>query len=142
MLSPRIAPPMIGLGLLEAFGEADTLARADPHDADGDGISGRPNRVWSASESRVMLGRFGWKAGAATVADQSAAAMSADIGISSPLAPAPWGECTAAQIACRAGPHGGSEAPGDLEAPAGLMDLVVFYSRNLAVSARRGADRP
>jgi CxxC motif-containing protein (DUF1111 family) len=90
----------------------------------------------------VILGRFGWKAGAATVADQSAAAMSGNIGLASPLAPAPWGECTAAQTDCRAGPHGGSEAPGDLEAPADLMDLVVFYSRNLAVPARRGADRP
>lgn len=38
MLSPRIAPPMIGLGLLEAIHPADILSRADPNDADGDGI--------------------------------------------------------------------------------------------------------
>jgi CxxC motif-containing protein (DUF1111 family) len=37
MLSPRVAPPMIGLGLLEAVAEEDLLAHADPDDADGDG---------------------------------------------------------------------------------------------------------
>ena len=47
MLSPRVAPQMIGLGLLEAIPEADIRARADPDDKDGDGISGRANEVWS-----------------------------------------------------------------------------------------------
>ena len=56
MLSPRVAPPMIGLGLLEAIDEVDILAAADPDDADGDGISGRPNLVWSAEHGKVMLG--------------------------------------------------------------------------------------
>ena len=193
MTSPRVAPPMIGLGLLEAIAESDVTARADPGDADGDGISGRARRVWSPSNGRVMLGRFGWKAGAATIADQSAAAMSGDIGVSNSLAPAPWGECTERQRACRDAPHGadpGSEAvsgaglagaesgsgaglgtdlagtesssgagsgaglagtePGsgtdsgadEFEAPAAVMDAIVFYSRNLAVPARRVVDDP
>lgn len=63
MLSPRVAPQMIGLGLLEAIPAADILALADPDDADGDGISGRPNVVWSDEFNRPMLGRFGLKAG-------------------------------------------------------------------------------
>ncbi|MDH3660594.1 MAG: thiol oxidoreductase, partial [Alphaproteobacteria bacterium] len=45
MISPRIAPPMIGLGLLEFISKDDILANADADDADGDGISGRPNWV-------------------------------------------------------------------------------------------------
>ena len=135
MVSPRVAPPMIGLGLLEAIAAPDILAGADPDDADGDGITGRARWVWSPEHGRVMLGRFGWKAGAASIVDQSAAAMSGDIGISSPLAPAPWGECTSSQQACRAGPHGAD--PGGFEAPASVMDAIVFYSRNLAVPARR-----
>jgi CxxC motif-containing protein (DUF1111 family) len=69
MLSPRVAPQMIGMGLLEAVTEEDILARTDPDDADGDGISGRANRVWSADHGEVMLGRFGWKAGQASLAD-------------------------------------------------------------------------
>ena len=42
LMSPRIAPPMIGLGLLEAIPEEALLANADPDDRNGDGISGRP----------------------------------------------------------------------------------------------------
>ena len=39
MISPRVAPPMIGLGLLEAVPEEQILANADPDDANKDGIS-------------------------------------------------------------------------------------------------------
>ena len=140
MTSPRVAPPMIGLGLLEAVAESDILARADPDDTDGDGISGRARRVWSPEHGRMMLGRFGWKAGTASIVDQSAAAISGDIGISSPLVPAPWGECTERQQVCRLAPHGANA--GGFEAPAAVMDAIVFYSRHLAVPARRGADDP
>ena len=140
MTSPRVASPMIGLGLLEAVAESDILARADPDDTDGDGISGRARRVWSPEHGRMMLGRFGWKAGTASIVDQSAVAISGDIGISSPLAPAPWGECTERQQICRLAPHGATA--GGFEAPAAVMDAIVFYSRHLAVPARRGADDP
>ena len=140
MTSPRVAPPMIGLGLLEAIAAADIVARADPDDADGDGISGRSRRVWSPETGEMMLGRFGWKAGAASIVDQAAAAMSGDIGISNPLAPAPWGECTERQQPCRRAPHGAD--PGGFEAPAEVMEAIVFYSRHLAVPARRGEDEP
>ena len=51
-VSPRTAPFMIGLGLLAALDEATILARADPDDADGDGISGRPNASWTAARRR------------------------------------------------------------------------------------------
>ena len=142
MLSPRLAPPMIGLGLLEAIAEADILAGADPEDADGDGISGRPNRVWSLERGAAVLGRFGWKAGEPDMAQQSAHAFGGDVGISSPLAPAAWGDCTASQETCRAGPHGGSAHQDGLEASAEVMDLVVFYARNLAVPARRNPGAP
>ena len=91
MLSPRVAPQMIGLGLLEAIPAADILAHADPDDADGDGISGRPNVVWSVEYDRPMLGRFGLKAGTPTIKQQSASAFAGDIGISNPLFPTPQG---------------------------------------------------
>jgi CxxC motif-containing protein (DUF1111 family) len=142
MLSPRIAPQMIGLGLLEAIVERDILARADPDDRDGDGISGRPNRVWSAKEKKVMLGRFGWKAGSVSVDEQSQDAFADDIGISVPLHPGGAGDCTARQVECRQAPNGNSPQYDDLEAPRQVTDLVAFYSRNLAVPARRDHDHP
>ena len=139
MLSPRIAPPMIGLGLVEAIPEADIRANADPEDADGDGISGRVNEVWSLSQKKLMAGRFGWKAGEPTILDQSATAAAGDIGLSNPVVPKPSGDCTAAQTACLAAPNGNSERAGGVELPSELLDLVTFYSQNLAVPARRGA---
>lgn len=142
MLSPRIATPMIGLGLLEAIPAADILSRADPEDADGDGISGRPAVVWSHEFDRPMLGRFGWKAGQPTVREQSAEAFSGDMGLSSPLRPAVWGDCTAAQVRCRAAPDGAQAAQDGFEVDWTALDLVTFYSRNLAVPARRGVDDP
>ena len=140
MLSPRVAQPMIGLGLLEAIPEADLVARADPDDVDGDGISGRPNLVWSEEAGRALMGRFGWKAGQASIAEQAASAMAGDIGISNPLAPFPAGDCTPAQTNCVGAPTGASAQFADLEAPAEVMDLVNFYSRHLAVPARREAE--
>ena len=143
MLSPRVTPPIIGMGLLEAIPEEDILAGADPDDADGDGISGRANRVWSDEHGKPMLGRFGWKAGQPTVAQQAAGAFRGDIGISTPLYPTPHGDCTEAQKACRDAPHGGaSDADYGAEATAQMFDLLVFYSRNLAVPARRRLDDP
>ncbi|AVO39501.1 di-heme oxidoredictase family protein [Pukyongiella litopenaei] len=141
MFSPRVAPQMIGLGLLEAVPAADILAWADPDDADGDGISGRPNIVWSREFDRPMLGRFGHKAGMPTIREQSAAAFARDIGISSPLFPAPWGDCTAGQPACRDAPHGDGDARVD-EIDGTGMDLVTHYSRNLGVPARRRVADP
>jgi CxxC motif-containing protein (DUF1111 family) len=130
---------MIGVGLLEAIDEVDILAWADPQDSNGDGISGRPNLVWSVEQQRPMLGRFGWKAGEPSIAQQSAHAFAGDIGISSPLAPDPWGDCTGREDTCRAAPHG-AYADKPYEVTPDMFDLLVFYSRNLAVPARRKVD--
>nr|WP_084812490.1 di-heme oxidoredictase family protein [Jannaschia sp. CCS1] len=142
MLSPRVAPQMIGLGLLEAIPAQDILAWADPDDLDGDGISGRPNIVWSIVHDAPMLGRFGLKAGNPTVLEQSAGAFAGDIGISSPLHPNGWGECTNVQATCRDAIHGGDPEQDGFEIDQIGLDLVTFYSQNLAVPARRDVDDP
>ena len=70
MMSPRVAPQMIGLGLVEQIPEEDILVHADTDDKDHDGISGKPNYSRDLFSGKVMLGRFGWKAGAPTVRTQ------------------------------------------------------------------------
>jgi len=142
MMSPRVAPQMIGLGLLEAIPEADILALADPDDRNGDGISGRANRVWSVEQNAPVLGRFGWKAGQPTVMQQSAEAFAGDVGISSWMVPRPYGDCMPAQTLCRDGPHGGSKTNPNEEINRTMLDLVGFYARNLAVPARREPGSP
>ncbi|WP_193369925.1 di-heme oxidoreductase family protein [Pelagibius marinus] len=142
LTSPRVAPPMIGLGLLEAVYDADIESRTDPDDADGDGISGRVNLVWDDVKQEVVLGRFGWKAGQPTLLQQSSHAINGDIGISAPTMPAPSGDCTAAQADCLKAPNGNSKQHDGLEASAEMLELITFYSRNLAVPARRDLDDP
>ncbi len=73
-LSPRVANPMIGMGLIQAIHTADLAAHADPDDADGDGISGRLALARGSTPDRPVIGRFGWKAQNARVREQSAGA--------------------------------------------------------------------
>ncbi len=124
--SPRVAPQMIGLGLLEAIDEAEILARADAEDRDGDGISGRASRVGD------RLGRFGWKAEQPSVREQTAGAFLGDMGITTSLHD--HDDCPPGQDACAAAPSGG--AP---ELPDRLLDAVAFYAATLAVPARDDA---
>ena len=142
MVSPRVANQVIGLGLLEAIHEGDILAQADPDDADGDGISGRPNWVRDDTTGELVLGRFGWKAGNPNVRQQSAHAFTGDIGISTSFTPYHAGECTEAQTACQAAPTGVQVALGDVEAPDTVLDLVTFYAETLAPPARRDLEEP
>lgn len=130
MHSPRVAPAMPGMGLLEAVPEADLLARADPDDRDGDGISGRANRVWNPVSARHELGRFGWKANAATVIAQSAGAAHGDMGLTSRVFPDEG--CATPQAACAAAVRG--DVPDLRDAH---LDKLVFYLQTLAVPDRR-----
>ncbi|KPB00994.1 thiol oxidoreductase [Ahrensia marina] len=141
-LSPRIAPPMIGLGLLEAIHPADIIKNADPDDIDGDGISGKFAIAREPDTDGLTLGRFGWKAENPNVRHQSASAFAGDIGISSPEVDKPFGDCTAKQEACFDLATGVQTRLGETEAPDPVIDLVTFYSKNLAVPARRNVEKP
>ena len=133
--SLRIAPPMIGLGLLEAISPADLLANADPDDRNQDGISGRANRVWDNSLQQTSLGRFGWKAGQPSLSQQNASAFAGDMGLtSSTLAN---DDCSTVQLACQQQADGGSPEVTDE-----VFASVLFYSRNLAVPVRRDVSNP
>jgi CxxC motif-containing protein (DUF1111 family) len=142
MMSPRVAPPMIGVGLLEAIPEDQIRAHADADDKDKDGVSGRASEVWSAKDGKVALGRFGWKAGKPTVGEQAASAFAGDMGLSNPLAPNASGDCTKMQAACINAPNGNTERDGGFEVGDKLFDHVVFYSQNLAVPPRRNFNDP
>lgn len=142
MISARVAPQMIGLGLLDAIPAEEIMARADPNDIDGDGISGRANIVWSTVYDQPMLGRFGLKAGQPSVWEQSADAFSGDIGISTTLNPQGYGDCTIEQTPCQTAPDGNTPAHDNVEMSDAGMALVSFYSANLGVPARRDIDDP
>ncbi len=138
MLSARVAPPMIGLGLLEAIPEKDLLAHEDPDDKNADGISGRANRVWDSEQQKTVMGRFGWKAGKSTLNQQDAGAFAGDMGITSRVNATD--DCTKAQLACQQAVTG-NDAEGH-EVSNKILAQVLFYSRNLAVPARRNMQDP
>ena len=153
MISPRIAPQVIGMGLLEAIPESEILANARDQAAAGGPIQGKPNRVWDAVAQKEVIGRFGWKANTGSVSHQSGGAFQGDMGITSS---AFWREaCTAAQKDCLAAPHGGGKRSGakgliaSSQATAEQPEIdedtfaqVVFYTATLAPPARRQPKDP
>jgi CxxC motif-containing protein (DUF1111 family) len=135
MASPRIASQLIGVGLLEAIPESEILRNAADQAAAAGPIKGQANRVWDVFAQTTMLGRFGWKANVATLAQQTAAAFVGDIGITSSRFPNE--SCTPVQHDCLAAAHGG--APGQPEIDDKILADVIFNQALLAPPARRNA---
>ena len=143
MLSLRIAPAMVGLGLLEAVPEAALIAIAEQQGRHG--ISGRPNYVWDEEAGRMALGRFGWKAGQPNLRQQTASAFFGDIGATSHFFPEE--NCPDAQAQCRdipsaskCGGQGGCTASYRPEVVPSRLSNIALYLQALAVPARRDAD--
>jgi len=133
MTSVRVAPQVIGMGLLESVPDETLLALSDPDDADGDGISGRVNRVWSDSGATTLIGRFGWKANAPTVLDQSVDAALGDIGLTTSILPVQ--NCSEVQADCLAAfDQGAADGP---EISDEFVTKLVIYMQTLAVPRQR-----
>ena len=136
-LSPRMPSALVGLGLLEAIDTADLIAAQDPEDRDHDGISGRANVVEDAATGRLVIGRFGWKAGQPNIEQQIATALRDDMGLTSWLRPE--SACTARQRACRAQDVAGDVAP---EVSRRDLERLATYVRLLAAPRRRTPEAP
>ncbi len=130
MISPRVAPVVIGLGLLEAVPESAILEGVKTNDPDG--VRGHVNRVWDHARGATVIGRFGWKANVPSVLEQTAGAFVGDIGITSSLFPNE--SCTAPMTACNEAKSGGTPEIDDAR-----LKATVFYMQTLAVPARRAA---
>ncbi len=133
MAGMRLAPPLIGLGLLEAIPE-DTIVQLAAREPVA-GIRGRVNRVWDESQRTTVLGRFGLKANHGSLREQVAAAFINDIGLSNPVYPAQ--NCPPVQHGCeKLMPAGRPEiTPKRLAA-------TELYLRVLSVPMRRDIDDP
>lgn len=133
MISPRLASPVFGLGLLEAIPEYYILNNEDINDADGDGISGKANYVYDRVSGQVKLGRFGWKANTATVKEQCAGAYVHDMGVTNPVFPFETGYGQT---------NGDDGLNDDAEISEALLDEIAFYCQTLGVPAARNLDDP
>jgi CxxC motif-containing protein (DUF1111 family) len=127
LISPRLAPQMVGLGLLEAVDEATIEAFAATN-------GGHTNHVWDVAKQATALGRFGWKANQPTLAQQTFAAFRNDIGITSALFPDK--NCGPTQTDCLGAPM--SLTTPNIQDP--KADAMVVHAMALAVPARRNLD--
>lgn len=135
LTSLRVAPPMIGLGLIEAIPRSAIATRHDPDDIDGDGISGRLPLLQHIKPP--ALGRFGWKAAQPSLLAQNLTAFFMDMSMTSSLHPDPFADCTPHQTACRALIRKLiTTAEPDLDVPAAITKPLVFYTQNLAPPQR------
>jgi len=133
MTTLRLAPALVGLGLLEAVPDQtlrDLAARPAV-----DGIRGRVNEVWDPSQQRVAIGRFGLKANHGSLREQVAIAFLNDIGLSSAVYPEQ--NCPASSQTCRE-----QLAAGRIEITDLRLAATELYLRALAVPARRRVDDP
>jgi CxxC motif-containing protein (DUF1111 family) len=136
--SPRVAPQLQGVGLIDAIAEADILANARAQAEAGGAIRGQVNRVLDVWSGEQRIGRFGWKANVPTLVHQTAGAFLGDMGITS--RPFPDEACTPAQRDCRASPRGAKGEAHEIDDT--TLGHVVFYESTLAPAARRHASEP
>ena len=134
MLSPRLAPPLIGIGLLDNVPESTILGFTDPGDKNGDGISGKANMVFDPTSGQTKVGRFGLKANTNSLLTQVANAYQQDMGVTSFVNPA---ESSFGQQQYPAATETGKPELAD-----SLLNFVTFYVRTLAVPARRNVEDP
>lgn len=129
MLSPRLAPHLVGMGLLENIPESTILSFVDANDANGDGITGKANYVYNSYTRKTELGRFGLKANTSTLLMQIATAYQQDMGITSYVQPveSAYGQSQMNAV------HGDVQP----ELADTLLNYVVYYMQTLAVPARR-----
>jgi CxxC motif-containing protein (DUF1111 family) len=133
MLSPRMAPVLIGMGLLEAVPDATLAALAGREPTDG--IRGKTNMVWDVVARKPSIGRFGLKANHPTLRQQVAAAFIGDLGLSNDLFPEQ--NCPPIQKTCKEMMFAGNP-----EITAHRLTAVESYLRTLAVPARRNTADP
>ena len=132
-LSPRHAPNVFGMGMLDAISDEDLLAQEDVDDANKDGISAKYNRVTNVVTGETEVGRFGFKAKHPNLSQQIAGAFQGDIGITSNKFPNEV--CTESQLSCmQASKIGGHKS---VEIPDKLLKLVDDFNMFLAVPPAR-----
>ena len=124
--SARIAPSLVGMGLLEAVDEASILSWVDESDENTDGISGRASMVVDPENGEARLGRFGYKAATFSVKHQVASAFNTDMGVMTSMIPNP--DCGSQQASCG---NSGSEVADE------HVNNLVKYVSLLGVGARR-----
>jgi CxxC motif-containing protein (DUF1111 family) len=129
MTSPRMAPALAGMGLLENIPESTILSFVATNNANGGPIKGHTNYVYNPYTQKTELGRFGLKSNTSSLQMQIATAFQQDMGITSYVQPykSVYGQEQWAGVTDTA----------TTDIADSILDAVTFYVRSLAVPARR-----
>ena len=137
-------PANTGLGYLEAVTDAYLISLQDPNDSNGDGISGVVNWVVAPSFlnpdpnaitlSGRYIGRFGRKAAAINLLNQTVNAYIQDMGITSGYHPEDLFHFNSGQFA--------TDGVADPEVSNANVNSVVFYLQTLKAPIRRNTSDP
>ena len=133
--SLRVAPQLVGMGLLEAVPERTVRGWAAANRAHPDGVRGAVRGEIVHGQPFGKIGRFGWRAEQASVREQIASALVNDMGLTTSLHPDE--NCPPAQSACRAADPGPRPNVSDR-----ALRTMMFYVSTLAVPERRDAGKP
>lgn len=126
-VSPRMAPSVFGLGLLENIGDATLIAMSNQAQTDTNIIYGKVQYVWDVIKNQLSVGRFGHKCERPTVEQQVAEALNQDIGVTNKLFPVE-------------NSFGQSQYYDDglnPEITDSTLNALIYYIRTIAVPARR-----
>lgn len=119
VIKPRLAPPLFGVGLLDAVPEAALMKRVrnEPSIVRG-------SLAHAGGEQRI--GRFGWQGDSPSLADQTARALSREMGLRSRLIPKD--DCGIPNERCRKAAAGGEPEVSDE-----FLAALVAFQRTLAI---------
>lgn len=137
--APLMTPAVVGRGAIEKVDVAAIVALAEEQAARDDAISGIVRWINVPNEGE-FIGLFGYKSAQHDLFHQNANAFSIDMGISSRVEPAPYGECTAMQAECIEAPHGDDGWRGGVEITDRELDTIVAYLTELPAPAQTNAD--
>jgi CxxC motif-containing protein (DUF1111 family) len=132
VLAPRMPPAVQGAGLLELVPQAELESVVSLQERETPDVRGRIS--WIQTDHDRLIGRLGWQAKEATVADQVAVAFSREMGLTNPVVAVD--DCGQWDAACRAAPAGGTP-----EVASNLFEAVVAFERWHAVPVAKMSDQ-
>lgn len=131
-ITNRLAPALIGLGLIEQISDKQILKNEDIFDTNNDGISGKANIVYSIKNKDFRVGRYTRKGSAPSVIHQTAAAASNDMSLTNDFFPNE--NCTSFQVEClKAAKAEDVHGKKTFDLPIQRLEAIAFYLSNLKI---------
>ncbi|QLB13398.1 CxxC motif-containing protein (DUF1111 family) [Bisgaardia hudsonensis] len=128
-ISLRIAPLLIGLGLLAKIPDKDIISTAEKQKKTASLVKGKVQWVYNPYHKKREIGRFGYKAAQSSIRMQTADAAVNDMGLTNPFFPTET--CTKIQVDCLNATPSRNSPQGRLDLPLVRLNAIAFYLENI-----------